>query len=392
MPFPLPRSWRANYGHACDALRLRAWALDVLASPAAAAPPPDVAGEVWELFLRSEACALPLRARLRRSPLEARPAPAAARVLEGRATIELQRVLSARGQLRVIGSAAGARGWRVAVLKGGAAVAAGLDLDLIDLDLYGAHATARALGEVLDERGYAAAGGPGSHRLAARKTGNALPIELHFAVPGAEPGDEPLARAVPCPGAPGLLRLAPVDQAWHLLQHVVAQHYERRARLRDVLLLGAALAECSAAEAGEAARRAAAHPLADGMQALLALARALRGEAELRDPFRALAAGVYLVRATMQPRPLPPLVMGRLQAAVYARLTGDRGRPAWVDPGFGLGLPSGFRALHWLHARAPRLDRALRTFLRTAPTWALAPAAAALAAAARRAARETAAP
>src|SRR5688500_4794971 len=119
-----------------EALALRRWALHVLWG---APVPPEVVRAVagcspagWELFLGVERCALPLGRAL--SP--GQTPPAAAELLQAHTLAELQRVLGARAQLRTFAAAAAERGWRVVVLKGGAALAGGSPpLDLVDVDL-----------------------------------------------------------------------------------------------------------------------------------------------------------------------------------------------------------------------------------------------------------------
>src|SRR4029077_4275685 len=90
-----------------DALRLRAWAIRVLSVGWAA--PPDVNSEEWRLFLRAERCAVALSTR---TEGEAPP------LLHALATIELQRILSARAQIEQLGRLAAEVGERIVVLKG----------------------------------------------------------------------------------------------------------------------------------------------------------------------------------------------------------------------------------------------------------------------------------
>src|SRR2546425_7423326 len=95
-----------------EALCLRAWALDVLASQAAALSAEWQRRVVlhsrgaWQLFLEAERCALALQRRLRaQGEIADGPAP----MLQSSATAELQRVLTARAQLLEIGQLAGTR-------------------------------------------------------------------------------------------------------------------------------------------------------------------------------------------------------------------------------------------------------------------------------------------
>ena len=109
------------------ALLLRRHALAVLRGEPAdgfvacsrSAPP-----EALRVMLASERCALPLRDRLARSGKSAF-FPAALGVLESHATMELQRILSARRQLVELAGLARERRWPAIVLKGGVEVEPG---------------------------------------------------------------------------------------------------------------------------------------------------------------------------------------------------------------------------------------------------------------------------
>src|SRR3989441_8698555 len=114
-----------------DALRLRAAAIDVLGGGQ-----PDWTQLVrsshgtWDVFLRTERCALALKARIAAAEREV-PEP-----VETAATRELQRILSARGQLLRIGQLAAAHGIPAIVLKGGvAALLSPAPADVQDVDV-----------------------------------------------------------------------------------------------------------------------------------------------------------------------------------------------------------------------------------------------------------------
>src|SRR2546422_7705470 len=102
-----------------DALRLRAAALEVLGGRQ-----PDwndlaaCSAGTWDVFLRTERCALALKARIAAVEREVPDH------VETAATRELQRILSARGQLLRIGQLAAAHGIPAIVLKGGVAALA----------------------------------------------------------------------------------------------------------------------------------------------------------------------------------------------------------------------------------------------------------------------------
>src|SRR4029077_4294126 len=97
-----------------DALRLRAVALQILRGSSGRPAFPSCSDRTWNVFLRTERCAMALKARL--------VAAGGGRVpdqIEQTATRELQRVLSARGQLHRIGQLVTGHGLIAVVLKGG---------------------------------------------------------------------------------------------------------------------------------------------------------------------------------------------------------------------------------------------------------------------------------
>ncbi|PYP65567.1 MAG: hypothetical protein DMD36_19100, partial [Gemmatimonadetes bacterium] len=259
--FPPPS--RVTVQHA---LSLRAWALDLLIARDAdtrAAPRDCVARdspETWDLVLRSERCALPLRSRLARGSPPSLPA-GPARVLETRATAELQRVLSVRGQLREIQQLATAHHLQPIVLKGGVAALSGTEpVSIDDLDVLVAGEQAGLLGRLLDERGYRPLSAGSPAHLPARLAPNAVPVEVHFKIPDLDQTSDLQAGAKPFPGFPGLWRLGPADHLWHVLVHSVVTHPYRRGCLRDVVLTSTAVGECSPAELESVASRIARHP------------------------------------------------------------------------------------------------------------------------------------
>jgi hypothetical protein len=300
-------SVRGARATACaDALVLRRWALHVLWE---APVPPELAEAAracspagWELFLLVERIALPLGRVLR--PGQA--PPAAAKPLEARTLGELQRVLGARAQLKTFAAAAAERGWRVVVLKGGAALAGGSPpLDLVDVDLLVPRETAGQVAAFLDGGGYGRSGhDPGVDsasfwHLAGRHAPGSLLVEVHFTVPGLEPIEEAMARAVPLPDA-RLLRLSAADELWNLLVHGVSHHLNRRGNLRELQLVQAALARCTPPDHADVAARVRAHRDGGAMGAVLRMAQAPRGTAPA-DPFASMAAGSYLAASS---RPL----------------------------------------------------------------------------------------
>src|SRR4029077_12081968 len=85
-----------------DALRLRAAALELLAGRSGGTRLAAGSDRTWDVFLRTERCALALKSRLDAG------SSAVPDAIERGATRELQRILSARGQLLHIGQLAAA--------------------------------------------------------------------------------------------------------------------------------------------------------------------------------------------------------------------------------------------------------------------------------------------
>jgi hypothetical protein len=366
-----------------DALRLRAAAIDVLGGREGDwSRFPSASSGTWDVFLRTERCALALKARL------AAPRPGLADTgqsrVEAAATRELQRILSARGQLLRIGQLAAANGIAAIVLKGGvAALASAAPVDVQDVDVLVRPAEAERLAGLLDQEGFHGTGPAGTAHLAQRIAPNAVQIEVHFAINDVELTDAMWTRARPLNGVAGLSRLGPADHLWHLLVHTVVTHPHRRGSLRDVLLAAEALAQGTPAELGEVERLVANHPLSRPLADLLAMARELRDGAPVRDRFRREAAANYVLRG-----PLGWLGFSRFWSAAFVRaLFAQLGGPterrrewtvAWERPPFA--SPWGFAAR--LERRSPRVGRWSRTATKVARlvvcravTWPLAVAA-----------------
>ena len=281
-----------------DALLLRAWALDLLIGERRATHPlaeSPVSPATWELFLRTERCALPLRARLAaqsRSPV----ADPVAQLLERLATIELKHALSARGQLLEISRLAAAHGLEPIVLKGAVAALSHDPLDLVDVDIFLPREEGELLARLLNERGYRSTVLPSAAHLPAIVGPQAMPIEVHFAINDLDEIVELRARARPFPGFPGLWTLSPPDHLWHLLVHSVVTHPYRRGCLRDLLLINSAVRECSPAELDDVTSRITRRSPSGPLSAMRALAQAVDGGVAI-DRFRAEAAANYLLRS-----------------------------------------------------------------------------------------------
>src|SRR5882762_10320836 len=220
-----------------DALRLRAAALAVLGRRQ-----PDWSGQAacsaatWDVFLRTERCALALKARIAVAEREV-PDP-----VEAAATRELQRILSARGQLQRIGQLAAAHAIPAIVLKGGvAALISPAPVDVQDVDVLVRPLQAERLAGLLDEEGFLGTGPAGTAHLAQRISPNAVQIEVHFALNDIDVSDEMWSRARPLDGLAGLSRLGASDHLWHLLVHTVVTHPHRRGDPSARLTSGRAL-------------------------------------------------------------------------------------------------------------------------------------------------------
>jgi len=345
--------------HAVD---LRAAALTILAGRE-----PDwtrlehCSADTWKLFLRTERCALALKSRLTAAGC-AVPDRARAEI-ERAATPELQRILSARGQLLRIGRFAAAHGIAGVVLKGGvAALASAAPVDLHDVDVLVRPLQAEQLAGLLDEEGFHATGPAGTAHLAQRIAPNTVQIEVHFALNDIELSDAMWNRARPLDGAAGLSRLGAPDHVWHLLVHSVVSHPYRRGSLRDVLLIADALRDCSPTELEEVERRSASHRLARTLHAQLEMARELGAGGPVRDRFRREAAANYLLRGPLGWLGFSRFWTTAFLSALFAQLDGAEERQrewelAWQRPPFS--SPWGFAAR--LERRAPRLGRLCRT-------------------------------
>ena len=386
--FPPPS--RVTVQHA---LSLRAWALDLLIARDAdtrAAPRDCVARdspETWDLVLRSERCALPLRSRLARGSPPSLPA-GPARVLETRATAELQRVLSIRGQLREIQQLATAHHLQPIVLKGGVAALGGTEpVSIDDLDVLVAGEQAGLLGRLLDERGYRPLSAESPAHLPARLAPNAVPVEVHFKIPDLDQTSELQAGARPFPGFPGLWRLGPADHLWHVLVHSVVTHPYRRGCLRDVVLTSTAVGECSPAELESVASRIARHPQRNPLGAMLELAQAVGRGKTVLDRFSADAAANYLLRSRFSW--LSGLRVLEATGNMVFVMLGSRSerRAEWVRVLGQSEVPSPWRLLAAMERRWPRLGETSRRLLRTARLALLRPLAWHIAASASRLAK-----
>jgi hypothetical protein len=264
----------------------------------------DCSAAGWDIFLRTERCAIWFCHELTaRGLLNSADAKVRETLQQGRQR-ELRRVLTARAQLQEIAAIASESAAPLIVLKGGAAILQGrLDLDLSDLDLLPAVDDIAQFAARLDSLGYT----PNElvecavDHLMPRSRACCLEVEIHKGLRAFEDDALLAARngARRCDLMPGLARFSPSDHLWHLLMHLVLQHTERTAAIRDLLLIRNAAADCSNAEIEQVSHRIRASHVAAALQAVFdeALRRTEAGAGA--DPFFALSATRYACAATI---------------------------------------------------------------------------------------------
>ena len=340
-------------GPAAEVLKLRAWALRVLSEGWSAPPAADPGA--WRVFLRSERCAVALSTR---TEGEAPP------LLHAVATVELQRILSARAQLERLGREAEHRKLRVMVLKGGVPALEGTGpVDLSDIDVLAEPGRAADVARLLDEIGYRSGTQPSDAHLEARVTPEALHFEVHFGL-REFPDPEAVWRGATVSRSPGLWRPAAIDHAWHVLVHSTVVHPFRRGALRDLLLIGGAAAALAPDRRAALAARVAEHAERARLGAALALADAIQHGAPGSDVFRADAA----LRAAFVVHGRPGDELGLLKPALAARafslLSGPTARRYYWRGVWRGGSVSPWRRVAAIEARWALAGRWLRRILR----------------------------
>ncbi|HEX4633235.1 MAG TPA: nucleotidyltransferase family protein [Gemmatimonadales bacterium] len=333
---------------------MRTWAIGVLSS--GWTTPPEVDAGAWRLFLKAERCAVALSTRTEGE------APA---LLHAAATIELQRVLSARAQIEQLGRSVAGVGQRVIVLKGGVmAMGAAVALDLSDVDVLAEPHVAPRIAALLDSHGYVSQGPGAEAHLAQRQRPYAVHIEVHHSL-NELPAQDVWARAETVPGQPGLCRPAPLDQLWHALVHATYSHPFRRGALRDLLLIGWVDASVSTENRSELDGRLRANPQRERLlRATLTMAREIRDDRAPIDVFRREAAAHY--QLSRNPAPLGELgLRPHVVQAVYAMLDGGSAqRDFWHAVWTGRGHESPWPVLASVEAAWPWAGRWLRRVLR----------------------------
>src|SRR5262245_33125871 len=291
-------------GYALQALILRRLALRLLAPGASGDSTfESVTENAWRVFLAIEQCAVTLRPLL--------PADGEFPELERFATADLQRSLAARSQLASIAALALEKSWKIVVLKGCVSIVEGRYSFLQDIDLLVSPELAREVaGKIRSRLGLSPGGRLKTRHLPTMGGPDALPVEVHFSLDGQGGSDTQAAwsRIVPLPGVPGLWRLAPVDHCLHVLTHTVVDHPDRRGRLRDLLVLRDALAQCSPHDVDHIVREVGKNPYAGPLLNQLTLVREWEKQAPV-DPFERPAFVSYWLTEHGLPWPrraLPP--------------------------------------------------------------------------------------
>ncbi len=373
-----------------EALLLRHWALGVLfhsTDPAATREVAGCSGEAWKLMLDGELCALPLLSALKSDTREL--SEEALGVLRAKASIEIRSAMSARQQCAEIGRMAKARGWSLVALKGVCPPLKGLgSVGLADVDLLCSSECLDEVRAALIGGGYRESGKASAHHVPSLVKDGALPLELHFAIPGVTPPYDVWSALERDPGGSGLSFLGAADQVWHLLVECVVHHPHRRGRLRDLWLLAVAVGECSEGDLREVEARIASNPYAEPLRALLEMAiEAAAGRAPT-DRFAVTAAASYLWVHEVPRLRLPRAVVLHAHAAVFTAVgSAAPGQLQWARSYMRLGRPSRIGALRKVEDASPRWGGLLRHGVSALPVWAMSPISLLLAARARRVCR-----
>lgn len=305
-------------------LALRRWALDVVMGLSARAIP------TWNetslrLFLEAERCAVRLMHSLDRTEFGDSVPPEVLALIADRADAERRRIRSAREHLATVAQVALRHGWRVVVLKGG--IAAAMEeqpVDLVDIDLLVEPEGARRLAAALDRDGYAVVGHSSPRHLTARIKKNGIPVEIHTTLSrdGAPLAAEVWQRIEVLPRSPGLYRLAWSDHLWHMLEHLVLDHPERRPLFRELMLLDAAIAQCDRQNLAAVNRRIEAHALGEQFRDVYDAAEALGAGKCDSEWLDRLTAVVYAVRLVLLSVPLPRFLEGYVYRWTFGWLMG----------------------------------------------------------------------
>lgn len=239
-------------------------------------------------------------------------------------------------------------------------------LDLVDLDLLLEPVTASDLASALERIGYRATGHSNPRHLRARSRDGGVSIEIHTTL---DLSGAPLPRQVwnglvPIPRL-GLFRLGAAEHLWHLLQHVVLGHPERRGLLRELLLLQHAVGECNEAQLGDVRKQIHEDDERERLLEVLAEVEALqRGNAT--QPLVHVAARFHAVRSLLDGMPLPHSLEGYVYRWAFGWLFGREARRRLWEEVLWQGLePTSHHHIKLAEHTAPLLGRAYRVSLRT---------------------------
>ena len=342
------------------AIQLRRWAWAALNERPAPLPP--ASPRAWQLFLDREACAVALA----RVPGLGLPDP-----VRRRAQLESQQILLARAELAAVAHAVHSAGLEVIPLKGtDALLTPATALPLKDVDVLAPPGATTAAEEALGSAGFGTARSRSYLHVVLARPGTSTPVELHGTIwPQAALGASDLwAAAPPARPIPGLRTLDPADHLWLCLVHVVAVHPDRAGRLRDLLIIRAAVQQCSAKQMEIVARRMAVHPMAAelGIELAIAVGRDTPLDRQGRDR---IAATWYALDALVARTPIGTAL--RMALSSWASMIAAPS-VSWRTLAQRLLTTGGNSRLHpiaFLERRIPPLGRLVRVAIRL--VWSL---------------------
>jgi hypothetical protein len=284
----------------------------------------------------------------------------------------MARVLVVRAHLKRVARLAAARGFHVVVLKGGVLVSGGGALDVADLDVLVDQSEADAFATALQDAGWQPTGQK-SERVAQSLAADGVAIEIHCALGGDDhPGDDVGRHRERLEPVAPLCCLAPLDHLRHVVQHAAIDHLNRRARLRDLLLIAHAARRCSPTDLSSLYSDAETSYKASVCRATLN--RALyspTGDTIREDDRSALTA--YVIMLTPPPRFLPKDFASFVDHWSLSMLqTPWERRQIWESARVASLGPSSRPYIRAVEQRSPILGRAWRVAARSAyraATW-----------------------
>ena len=165
----------------------------------------------------------------------------------------------------------------------------------------------------------------------------------------------------------GIYRLGCGDHLWHLLEHTVIDHPERRGLIRELLLIGYAITECSDDDLVAVNKRIETHSLCAAFRAAYEAGDDLRKGRCDRDLLESVAATFYAVRVVLLSVNLPRALEAYVYKWSFAWLLGRAARDSLREEIWSVSLdPSVQQPVAWLERWAPPAARPLRLSLRLA--------------------------